>query len=216
MKGSTLVVDNTKNTLKVPDKDICQSIQPNEESKIRNNNLMNTSNTSTGFTLELDGDLILQQVRLHPRSGSRTMNGSRNTVGIIGDLQSGLNNFFGRNHQHRETCRFTTRNDSDKFFYLVQVVVFRLPATSNSEAIDGRCEQKTLSRCMYRRRHLISTSHMMLHAHAWLKLNGVPKTFSHSISCFAPCLTPCTVYPAFCPLFHFPLLLLLSIAQAHG
>ena len=31
--------------------------------------------------------------------------------------------------------------------------------------------------------------------------------FSHSISCVAPCLTTCTVHPAFCPLFHFPLLL---------
>ena len=29
---------------------------------------------------------------------------------------------------------------------------------------------------------------MMLHANAWLNLNCVPKTFSHSISCFAPCL----------------------------
>ena len=56
----------------------------------------------------------------------------------------------------------------------------------------------------------------MLHAHAWLKLNCVPKNLSHSISCFAPCLTPCTVHPAFRPLFHFPLLLLLSPARAQA
>ena len=36
---------------------------------------------------------------------------------------------------------------------------------------------------------------------------------SHSISSFAPCLTTCTVHPAFCPLFHCPLLLLRSPAQ---
>ena len=37
--------------------------------------------------------------------------------------------------------------------------------------------------------NFFSTSHMMLHAHTWLKLNCVPKTSSHSISCFAPCVT---------------------------
>ena len=37
------------------------------------------------------------------------------------------------------------------------------------------CEQHTFSHCMYRRRHLVSTSHMMLHAHAWLKKNCVPQ-----------------------------------------
>ena len=54
-------------------------------------------------------------------------------------------------------------------FYLVQVVVFRLPATFNSQSIDGSCEQNTFSHCMYRRRHFVSTSHMMSNAHAWLK-----------------------------------------------
>ena len=39
-------------------------------------------------------NIILQQVRLHPRSGNKTMNGGRNKVGIIGDLQPGLNSFF--------------------------------------------------------------------------------------------------------------------------
>ena len=46
------------------------------------------------FTLHLDGDIILLQVRLHLRSGSRTMNGSRVKVGIISDLQPGLNSFL--------------------------------------------------------------------------------------------------------------------------
>ena len=48
----------------------------------------------------------------------------------------------------------------------LQVVVFRLPATFNSKAIDGGCEQNTFSHCMYGRRHFVSTSHFMLHAHA--------------------------------------------------
>ena len=59
-------------------------------------NLMNTRSTPFRFTLELDGDIILQQVRLHPRSGSRTMNGSGHKVGIVGDLQPGLNSKFLR------------------------------------------------------------------------------------------------------------------------
>ena len=59
------------------------------------------------------------------------------------------------------------------------------------------CEPNTFSHCMYRRRHFVSTSHMMLHAHAWLKLNCVPQTFSHSISSSAPCHTTCTAHPAF-------------------
>ena len=51
------------------------------------------------------GNIILQQVRLHPRYGSSTMIGSRIKVGIIGDLQPGLDsNILGRNHKHREIC----------------------------------------------------------------------------------------------------------------
>ena len=82
---------NKEHVVKVPDKEISQSIQHNKEGKILNNNLMNMRSTPFRFTLELDGHIILQQVRLHPRSGSRTMNGSRVKVGIIGDLQPGLN-----------------------------------------------------------------------------------------------------------------------------
>ena len=65
--------------LQVLDKEISQSIQRNKEVIILNNKLMSTRNTPIRFTL--------QQVRLHPRSGSRTLNGSRIKVGIIGDLQ---------------------------------------------------------------------------------------------------------------------------------
>ena len=100
---------------------------------------------------------------------------------------------------------------------LVQVVVFACQQLSIPRQSTGRREQNTFSHCMYRRRHFVSTSHMMLHAHAWLRLNSVPKTFSHSISCFTPCLTPCTVHPAFCPFFlTFLYFLLLSPAQAQG
>ena len=92
---STLIVDCTKNMLKKPDQEISQSIQHSKEGTILNNKLMITRNTPIRFTLALVGDIILQQIRLHPRSGSRTMNGGRHKVGIIGDLQPGLNsNFF--------------------------------------------------------------------------------------------------------------------------
>ena len=91
VKRSTLIVDCTKNMLSVPDKEISQSIQHNKEGKILNNNLMNTRSTPKRFTLELDGNIILQQVRPHLRSGSRTVNGSRHKVGSVGDLQPGLN-----------------------------------------------------------------------------------------------------------------------------
>ena len=49
-------------------------MQYNKEGKILNNNLMNTRSTPFRFTLELDGDIFIQQVLLHPRNGSRTMN----------------------------------------------------------------------------------------------------------------------------------------------
>ena len=51
----------------------------------------NTKKLSTNFSVHPDGQVILQQVRLHPRSGSSTMIGSRNKVGTICDLDPGLN-----------------------------------------------------------------------------------------------------------------------------
>ena len=91
MKQSTRIVNRTKNTLKVLAKETVQSIQQIKQDKILTNNWKVTRSTITRFTIELNGNIILQQVRLDPRSGSRTMNGSRIKVGIIGDLQPGLN-----------------------------------------------------------------------------------------------------------------------------
>ena len=126
--------------------------------------------STTIFTRELDGDIILQQVRLHPRSGSRTMNGNRNKVGIMGDLRPGLNSKIFKVEIISIGKPVASQQEMipTNSFYLVQVVDFRLPATFNSHAIDGACEQNTFSHCMYRRSHFISTSHMMLHVHAWL------------------------------------------------
>ena len=136
------------------------------------------------------------------------MNGSRIKVGIVVDLQPGLNRKYFKVEIISIGKLVASQQEviPTNYFYLV-----RLPATFNSQAIDGRCEQNTFSHFMYRHIHFVSTSHVMLHAHAWLKLNCVPKTFSHPISGFAPCLT---VHSAFCPLLLFPLLLLLSPAQA--
>ena len=117
---------------KVPAKELIPSIQHTKHDKIIDNNLKVPRSTmkvprstTTRFTLELDGKSILQQVRLHPRNGSSTMIGSRIKVGVIGDLQPGLNSntFFGRHHKHRVTC-------CKKWFrqpsFLVYVVVFSL------------------------------------------------------------------------------------------
>ena len=70
---------------------------------------------------ELDGDVILQQVRLHPHSDSRTMNGSRDKVGIIGDLQPGLNSKILKVEitslgKPVAQVNHTSRSDSDSFF----------------------------------------------------------------------------------------------------
>ena len=84
---------------------------------------------------------------------------------------------WGRNHQHRETCGFTTMNDSDIFLSCSCSCFFRL---LNSQAIDGRgCEQTTCPLCMHKRSHFGSR----------LKNNSVPKTFSHSILFRAPSFT---------------------------
>ena len=70
------------------------------------------------FTLELDGDIIFQQVRLHPRSGSRTINGSGIKIGIIGDLQPGLNsnNFKVEISTGKLEAPLQSRSDSDTIF----------------------------------------------------------------------------------------------------
>ena len=86
------------------------------------------------MTLELDGNIILQQVRLHPRTGSTTI-GSRIRVGVTGDLQPGLNSFFMSNSDKlRENL---LQNDFDS--------LFPCSGSSFSLAIDGRCEEIHLS-----------------------------------------------------------------------
>ena len=66
------------------------------------------------------------------------------------------------------------------------------------------CEQSTVSHCMYRPQTLCQhiTHDVTRSRVTHVKLNCVPETFSHSISCFASCLTTCIVHPALCPLFH--------------
>ena len=93
VKQSTRIFNCTKNMLKVPVKGIVQSILQIKQDTIVNN-LKVSRNTTTQLILEMDGDFILQpdqHVRLHPRTGSSTMIGSRIKVGILGDLQPGLN-----------------------------------------------------------------------------------------------------------------------------
>ena len=90
--------------------------------------------------------------------------------GSLAIFNLGLNSIFnGRSHQHRETCGFTTRNNSDKLFVSCSGGCFSLSGNMQFPGNRRGCEQNTFSHCMYRRRHFISTSHMMLHVHAWLK-----------------------------------------------
>ena len=68
------------------------------------------------FTFEPDGNIVLHQVRLHPRTGSSTTIGSRIKFAMIGDLHPGLNRQFvlSKSIKHRRTC--CCRSDFDSFF----------------------------------------------------------------------------------------------------
>ena len=97
-----------------------ESIHPAQQTRQHfSNNLKVLRGTTTQFTLELDGNMFLQQVRLHPRSGSRTMNGSRIKVEIIGDLQPRLNSkMFKVEIKSTGRPAATTRSDSDSLCLL--------------------------------------------------------------------------------------------------
>ena len=92
--------------------------------------------TPTRFTLELDGIIILQHVRLHPRTGSSRTRRSRSKVRIFGDLQPGLISKYFMSKSQIRTGRLVAEVIPTAFS-LVQAVVFRLPATFNSVATDG-------------------------------------------------------------------------------
>ena len=76
VKRSKRIVNCTKNTRKVAAKELIPSIQHTKQDKIIDNNLKVPRSTTIRFTLEMDGNIIFQQVRLHPRNGSSTMVGS--------------------------------------------------------------------------------------------------------------------------------------------
>ena len=103
MKRSKRIVNCTKNMLKVPAKEVVQSIQQIKQDKVIDNDLQVSRSTPTWFTFELDGNTFFQQVRLHPRTGSTTI-GSRIKVGIY---------FLFKSIKHRRTC---CRSDSDSLF----------------------------------------------------------------------------------------------------
>ena len=78
------------------------------------------------------------------------------------------------------------------------------------------CEHNTFPDCMYRHKHFVLTSHMMLHAHAWLKLCFPSKVVSSSCHLSrAPCRLTRTARLLCCsPLcLHPPHLLFLAHAQ---
>ena len=151
--------------LKVLDKEISQSIQHSKDGKILNNNLMNTRSTPVRFTLELDGHIFLQQVRLHPRSGSETMNGSRNKVGIIGHLQPGLNSNILMveiisTGKPVAQLNHAARSDSDSLFSYCSGGCFSLAGNFQLPG-NPRTDVNTVS---------TAQCTDLLHAHAWLKL----------------------------------------------
>ena len=62
MQRNKRIVNYTKNTLKVPAKEIVQSIQQIKQEKVIDTELKVSRSTTTWFTLELDGHVIRQQV----------------------------------------------------------------------------------------------------------------------------------------------------------
>ena len=117
---NALIVDYTKNMLKVSDKETSQSIPRNKEDKILNN------------TFDCHEEY---SCKVHPRNGWRCYpstsssspsqwqlndNGSRIKVGSIGDLHRGLNSnkYEGRG---KPAAPLQTRNDSDMIFSLVRM-----------------------------------------------------------------------------------------------
>ena len=113
------IVDYTKNMV-YPRREEFNPFQHTKQDKIIDNNLKVPRSTTTRFSLELDGKIVLQQVRPHPRSSSGTMNGSRIKVGIIGDLQSGMSKFSKveiiSTRRRVAQVKHTTRSDSESLF----------------------------------------------------------------------------------------------------
>ena len=164
MKRSTRVVNCTKNMLKVQAKEISRSIQQHKQDKIIDNNMKVPRSTPTRFTFELDGNIILQHVRLHPRRGSRTMNGSRIKVGIIGDFQPGLNSKKFKveiisTERLVAQLNHTTRRDSDKSFFLIVKVFFSLAGNFHFPG-NGRGVNRTPSHSACTDAHSVSAQHM--------------------------------------------------------
>ena len=135
--------------LKVPVKDIVRSILQIKQDIVINNSRASRS-TTTQLILELDGDFSLQpyqQVRFRPRTGSSTTIGSRIQVGIFDD-QPGLSSelFVEKSFNKIYTWEPVAEVISKLLFFLVQMVVFRLPETFNSLATDGGVNRYTLAR----------------------------------------------------------------------
>ena len=152
--------------LKVPAKEINRSIQQNEQDKIIDNNMMVPRSTPTRFTFALDGNIVFQQVRYHPRSGSRTMNGSRIKVGITCDFQPGLNSSKFFKVEIISTGRpvaqlnHTTRRDSDSLFsHCSGCCFFDCRQLSLLRQSTGVCEQNTFSQTDA---HIVSAQNIAL------------------------------------------------------
>ena len=91
--------------LKVPDKEIRQSIQHIKEGKVLNNNL-NTRSTLPRFTVELDEDIISfnKFVCILAVAAARWLE-VESKLGLLAVFNLDWTvSFLGRIHQHRETC----------------------------------------------------------------------------------------------------------------
>ena len=65
---------------------------------------------------------------------------------------------------------------------------FSLASNFQLQGNRGRCEQNTMTHPMHRHKHFVCTSHMVSHAHAWLKMFKLclpSKIFPHLVTCRA-------------------------------
>ena len=197
VKRSTPIVDGTKNILKVLDKETSQSIQRNKEDEIFDTNLKVTRSTPSRFTLELDGDIIFQQVPLHPRSGSRTMNGSQTKVGIIGDLQPGLNSKIFKIEIRTGKLVAPRQEVIPTKYVLVFGCCFSIAGNFNSQAVDGCVWTEHLHTLHVQTQTLCQhvTLHSFLAPHLWL--NGSSCAFHQKyFPILSFCLARHVVWPA--------------------
>ena len=125
MKRSTRIVNCTKNTLQVPVNNI--SIHPAQQRR---------QNSQQQFEGLEEYDYLVHWIEKSSFNKFVFIRDTTTIVGIIGDLQPGLNSRFFRRNILTAQGNLLLKWLRQPFF-LVQIVVSQVPETFNSLAIDG-------------------------------------------------------------------------------